>query len=119
MQCMQELEKKLKEPSNNKPTSATCKQPRLPGATEAGMPSVEPANTPPFPQTVATDREFGAAGYYADDVQAMGSTPEAQDDSLRDSIRRCLLDPGFAAYVDRVEALWEEMEHEMLEEMVL
>lgn len=37
---------------------------------------------------------------------------EQQDAEIRQAIRRYIQDPGFRAYVDRVEALWDEVEQE-------
>ena len=111
--CMQELEKKLMEAKDNVPTSGTCKPPSFAGPMGPSLPSAVPGNADPFTQT----DEVGPAVHQANEVQATIPTPEEQDDSLREGIRRCLHDPGFAAYVDRVEALWAEMEYELLDEM--
>jgi hypothetical protein len=40
---------------------------------------------------------------------------EQQDAGIRAAIRRYIQDPSFRAYVDRVEALWDEVEQEILE----
>ena len=113
--CTQELEKKLKEGENDAPTSGTCRQPSTAGAAETALPSAVPGDADPLTQAFVN--EVGAAGHRADEVQAPAPTAEEQDDSLREGIRQCLHDPGFAAYVDRVEALWAEMERELLDEM--
>ena len=113
--CMQELERRLQEAKANLSAGGACKQPSSAGASEAALPSTEPANVTPLIDTVAMD--VGAAVHQANDVQTALLDPEESDDSLREGIRRCLHDPGFAAYVDRVEALWAEMEHEVLDEM--
>ena len=113
--CIQELEKKLKEGKNNAPTSGICRQPSIPGAMETGLPNTVPGNADPLTQAFAN--EVGAAEHQANGGQATVLPSEEQDDSLREGIRRCLHDPGFAAYVDRVEALWAEMEGELLDEM--
>ena len=48
---------------------------------------------------------------------AQGAVPlsaDQEDAGIRAAIRRYIQDPGFRAYVDRVEALWDEVEQEVL-----